>query len=164
MIMNIFPNSGLDPVTNLTSPKMKEIKRVRCRVSAWLLTALSVFWTGLSLLALSWLRSVRNGSSMGPMEWLCLSMIAIHVALILATLWVWWHPRPEVLVLDSGARPDRRFASAVLIGLSALWLSRRLHGRLSSLAEAVGPVALCVALLLALRDIAADQKLANRPN
>jgi len=91
-------------------------------------------------------------------------MIAIHVALILATLWVWWHPKPEVLVLDSGARTDRRFARAVLIGLAGIWLSRRLHGRLSSLAEVVGVVALCVALLLALRDMAAEQKLANRPD
>jgi len=119
-----------------------------------------MLWTVVSLLALGWLRSVSDWSSL--VEWLCLSLIVIHVALILATLWVWLHPKPEVLVVDTRRGSDRRFAWAFVIGFAAFWLSGRLDGWLSSLAEAVGVVGFCVVAILMLYDIRAVRKLARR--
>ena len=116
----------------------------------------------MSLLALRWLQSVRGLSSFGPMEWLCLSLIVIHVALILATLWVWLHPKPEALVLDARRRSDRRFARVFVIGFVAFWISGRLAGWLSTLAQEVGVLAFCVAATLMLFDIRAVRKLARR--
>jgi hypothetical protein len=95
------------------------------------------------------------------MEWLCVSLIIIHVVLILATLWVWLHPRPEALIV-AGRRSGRSFAWVFVIGFAALWLSGRLAGWLSSLAQVVGVVALCVAAILILFDIRAARKLARR--
>jgi len=140
----------------------EQLHVVRCRLSAWILATLSMLWTVVSLLALGWLRSVSDWSSLGPMEWLCLSLIVIHVALILATLWVWLHPKPEVLVVDTRRGSDRRFAWAFVIGFAAFWLSGRLGGWLSSLAGAVGVIGLCAAAILLLRDIRAVRKLARR--
>ena len=139
-----------------------QVHVIRCRLSAWILAALSLFWTGISVLALRWLQSVSDWSLLGPMEWLCLSLIMIHVVLILATLWVWLHPRPEALIVDAGRRSDRSFAWVFVIGFAALWLSGRLAGWLSSLAQAVGVIALCVAAILILFDIRAARKLARR--
>ena len=135
---------------------------VRCRLSAWILTTLSMLWTVVSLLALGWLRTVSDWTSLGPMEWLCLSLIVFHVAVISATLWVWLHPKPEALLVDTRRSPDRRFAWVFVIGSAAFWLSRRLDGWLPGLAEAVAVVGFCVVGILILCEIRAVRKLARR--
>src|SRR6266404_4537305 len=139
-----------------------QVHLVRCRLSAWILATLSMLWIGVSLLALRWLQSVSDWSLLGPMEWLCLSLILIHAALILATLWVWLHPKPEALVVDARRPSDRGFAWVFVIGFAAFWLSGRLAGWLSSLAQVAGELALCVAAILMLFDIRAVRKLARR--
>jgi hypothetical protein len=139
-----------------------QVHLVRCRLSAWILAVLSTLWTGVSVLALRWLQSVSDWSLLGPMAWLSLSLIVIHVALILVTLWVWLHPRPESLIVDARRRSGRGFAGASVIGFAAFWVSGRLTGWLSSLAQAVGVLAVCVAAILILLDIRAVRKLARR--
>src|SRR6266436_6066653 len=139
-----------------------QLRIVSCRLSAWILATLSMLWTVFSLLALGWLCSAGNWSSLGPMEWLCLSLIAVHVVLILATLWVWLHPKPEILVVGTRLGSDRRFAGALLIGFAAFGMLGWLAGWLSSLAEAVGVVSFCVVAILMLCDIRATRKLARR--
>ena len=139
-----------------------QVHLVRCRLSAWILAALSMLWTGVSLLALRWLQSLSDWNSLGPMEWLCLSLIMINVVLISATLWVWLHPKPEALIVDARRRSGRGFAGALVLGFATFWMSGCLTGWLSSLAQAVGVLAICVAAILMLLDIRAARKLARR--
>src|SRR5215831_6531550 len=113
-----------------------QIHLVRCRLSTWMLATLSTFWTVISLLALRWLQAASGWSSLGPMEWLCLSLVAVHVALILATLWAWLHPRPEVLILGARRRTNRRFAWVFLVAFGAFWFVGVIAGWGSGLANA----------------------------
>ena len=139
-----------------------QIHLVRCRLSAWILATLSMLWTVLSFLALRWLHSVSDWHSLGPMEWLCVSLLGIHVALILATLWVWLHPKAEALIVDARRRSDRGFAWVFVVSFAAFWLSGRLAGWVSNLAQAIGVLGLCAAAILMIFDIRAVRKLGRR--
>jgi hypothetical protein len=95
------------------------------------------------------------------MEWLCLLLIAIHVVLILSTVWVRARPKPEVLMMDARQGSDRGFAVGFVIGYIGIWLSGRLDGWISNVAAVIGVLGLGAASILMLRDIRAARKLAR---
>ena len=122
-----------------------------------------MLWTGISVPSLNWLRTVSDWSAIGPREWLCFLLVLIHVALLLATLWVWMRPKPELLVLDTGRGTDSGWGVAAFpIAVVAFWVSGRLDGWLSSLATTVGVLGFCAVAILMLRDIRAARKVARR--
>jgi hypothetical protein len=134
---------------------------VHCRLSVWILATLSILWTGISFHALSGLRAIEDWRSPGPMEWLCLLLIGIHIMLILSTVWVWARPKPEVLMMDARQGSERGFAVGFVIGFIGIWLSGRLDGWISNLAAVIGVLGFCAAAILMLRDIRAARKLAR---
>jgi hypothetical protein len=93
------------------------------------------------------------------MEWLSFSLLLIQVALIVATLWVWFRSKPEVLDVGLSEGADRRSDLAFLIAFAAFWLARGLRGRLWNLGIAI---VFCAAAVRLLRDLGRQRKLARR--
>jgi len=93
------------------------------------------------------------------MEWLCFLLLLIQVALMLATLWVWTHSKPEALDVGLSEGADRRSDLAFLIAFAVFWLVHGLRGRLWDLGIAI---VICAAAVRLLHDIGRQRKLARR--
>lgn len=132
---------------------------VRCRLSAWLMTGLSISWAAVSFVALRWLFSITNWRSYGPMDWLCVLLLLVHAALILATLWIWRHPLPELLVMSAREDTNRLFPAGFLVGLAGIWFAARWDGWLFALALIVSALGFFTGAVGLSREIRAERKL-----
>ncbi|MEW6305482.1 MAG: hypothetical protein AB1705_18555 [Verrucomicrobiota bacterium] len=95
----------------------------RWQVTAWLLTCLSALWFGLSIPAVRQLQSLPPASSVGPMDWLAIGLIAAHVLLITVAVKAWIGGKREVVLVEefrfSGKQtPDQSWASQMLVFLT----------------------------------------------
>jgi hypothetical protein len=127
------------------------------------MAGLSMFWALISFAALRWLSSITDWALFGPMDWLCVLLLAIHLVLILTTLWIWLHPKPEVLVVNTAAeKSNRLFPSGFLIGMAGIWLAARSSGWLLALAVLATTLGLVAALVGLSREIRAGRNLAGR--
>jgi len=126
------------------------------------MAGLSVLWAVVSFAALRWLSSITDWGLFGPMDWLCVLLLSIHLVLIVTTLWIWLHPKLEVLVVSTAEHTSRLFPSGFLIGMAGIWFAARLSGWLLALAVIASALGLLVATVALSREIREGRKLAGR--
>jgi hypothetical protein len=106
------------------------------RFLPWFLPLLTAVYLPLSFGAARWLKLVENWSSLGPMDYLCLVLLAIQAGLLATTLWLMIRPQPQPL--GESSRPRKRLVAAgFVLGFAGFWLAVRFDGWVSFLAASV---------------------------
>jgi hypothetical protein len=126
------------------------------------MTGLTIFWGYVSFAALRGLSSITGWPSFGPMDWLCILLLSIHVLLIVTTLWIWLHPKAEMLVVSTAEDSNRLFPGGLLIGMAGIWLAARLSGWMFTVVAIFSAIALLAFIVALCRDIRAARRLARR--
>ena len=132
---------------------------IRCRFSAWFMSGLCGFWAILSFFALRWLGPMSRWEGFGPMEWLCVLWLVIHAALIVKTVWIWRHPKPEGLVLRLPPESGRGFGVGFVLGMGGIWFAAGVSGWRQVLAFVISSLALIVGVVAMSRELRAARRL-----